>query len=188
MKKNLVLMLLAASVFTVAKAEEQTVECGKTVKIEAKANEGYRFIKWSDDTPENPQKDNPRIFENVQETIDLKAIFAKVFKITLAADEGGKITKPNGEDLESLSFELLDGESIEVMASVTDDCYEFKGWSDGEENPTRTISTSALANPEVTITAVFALKTFQFTVSAEDDTMGTVSFSFVTADDNNDED
>lgn len=181
MKKKFLLMLLAASVFTVAKAEEQTVDCGKTVQIEAKANEGYRFIKWSDDTPENPQRNATRIIENVTDNFDLQAIFAKVYVLNITAADGGSVVMIDGEEEKEIpaNLELLEGESITVKAILADDCQEFKGWSDGETELTRTITANSLLT-DLDITAQFQIKKFTFKVSAEDDSMGSVSFSVVT--------
>ncbi len=165
MKKNLVFILLALCAFSAAKAEEKTVDCGSTVKITATANAGYRFIKWSDDVT-----DNPRTFANVQEAKTLTALFAKEYNITISASEGGSVDQTGAV--------LLDGESLTVTATP-DDCWEFVSWSDGDTNPTRTITASdQLAS--VDFKATFKLKTFKFSVSSEDDSMGSVSFSIVT--------
>lgn len=176
MKKKVLLMLFAACVFTAAKAEEQTVDCGKTVQIKATANDGYRFIKWNDDNT-----DNPRLFENVQEAVDLKAIFAKVYTLNITSSDGGSVALVDGEELKPVpaDLELLEGESITVKATPEDDCYEFIGWSDGATDATRTITADNTLK-ELNIVAQFQLKTFKFTVSAEDDTMGSVSFSVIT--------
>ena len=175
MKKKILLMLLAASVFTVAKAEEQTVECGQTVQIEATANPGYKFIKWNDEVT-----DNPRTFADVKEAVELKAIFAKVYVLNITAAEGGSVVMIDGEEEKEIpaNLELLEGESITVKAILDDDCQEFKGWSDGEAELTRTITASSLLT-DLNIEAQFAIKKFTFKVSADDDSMGSVSFSVV---------
>ena len=180
MKKSILLMLMAASVFTVAKAEEQTVECGKTVLIKAEAKEGYRFIKWSDDTPENPQRDAERTIENVKEDFDLQAIFAKVYALNITFTEGGTVVMMDGEDEKELpaTIELLEGESITLKAKPADDCQDFMGWSDGEKEQTRTITANSQLT-DLNIEAQFEIHKFTFKVSAEDDNMGSVSFSVV---------
>lgn len=181
MKKNLLLVLLAASVFTVAKAEEQTVECGKTVQITAEAKSGYRFIKWSDDTPDNPQREATRVVTNVTTDFDLQAIFAKVYALNISATTGGSVVVMDGEEEKPLpdNLELLEGESITIKAKLADDCQEFKGWSDGETELTRTITANSLLTT-LDIQAQFQVRTFKFKVAAEDDNMGSVSFSVVT--------
>ena len=183
MKKKILLMLLAASVFTVAKAEEQTVDCGKTVQITATANDGYRFIKWSDDTPENPQRNATRTIENVTENFDLQAIFAKVYVLHITAADGGSVVMIDGEEEKEIpaDLELLEGESITVKAIPADDCQEFTGWSDDENEKelTRTITANSSLT-ELNIMAQFQIKKFTFKYAAEDDNMGTVTFSVVT--------
>ena len=186
MKKQILVMLLAACVFSAAKAEEQTVDCGKTVKITATAKEGYQFVKWIDGaTLEEVSTDAVLIFENVDEAKNLKAVFSKVYVLNITAQEGGSVALVDGEELKPIpaDLELLDGDKITVQASIDDDCYEFIGWSDGETEMTRTITASSSLT-ELNIVAQFALKTFKFTVSSDDDDMGTVSFSYVTEDNN----
>ena len=162
MKKKFLTIVLALCAFSAAIAEERTVDCGSTVQIKAEAKSGYRFIRWSDDV-----KDNPRTFANVQEAQTLQAIFAQEFNISISATDGGSVNQTGGI--------LITGESITVTAKP-DECYEFVKWSDGVTDATRTIT----ANSSLTTTtfkAEFKLKTFKFTYSAEDDSMGSVSFT-----------
>lgn len=176
MKKSFVIILFALCAFASARAEvkteEQDVACGSTVKITATAKEGYRFIKWSDDVT-----DSERTFANVQEAKELTAYFAKVYIISISALEGGKVS---AKDVSTplTNMEMLEGDQIEVTATA-DDCWEFLEWSDGVKSPTRTITASAELK-ELNITAKFQIKKFNFKISSEDDSKGTVSISAVT--------
>ncbi len=167
MKKNLVLTILALCTLLPVNAVEKTVDCGSKVKITATPKEGYVFLHWSDDvTNTNPE----RIFENVQAAIEIQAIFGKQVTIAISAEEGGVVSTTGGT--------YMLGDKIEVEATVTDDCYEFIGWSDGETNAKRTIT---VTNETATnIVAKFKLKTFKLIVTSDNDDWGTVQISAVT--------
>ncbi len=167
MKKNLVLTVLALCTLLPLKAVEKTVDCGSKVKITATPAEGFVFLHWSDDVNQtNPE----RVFENVQAALEIKAIFGKQLTITISAEEGGTVSNTGGT--------VMLGDVIEVTASVTDDCYEFIGWSDGETSPTRSITVTS--ETATNIVAKFQRKTFKFIVTSDNDEWGSVQISYVT--------
>lgn len=166
MKKKFCLMLLALSLFSLVQAEEKTVDCGSSVKIEATAKTGYRFKEWSDGV-----KDNPRTFTSVKEAKTLTAYFEKMYSLTFDATDGGQVDKT--------SVTLAEGEQVVVTASVTDDCFEFDHWSDdvNNTNPVRTITANGSIPDGSKITAIFKLKTYKFTITPQSDEMGTISIT-----------
>jgi predicted outer membrane repeat protein len=70
---------------TIVGEATQTVEYGENgTAVEAVPNEGYYFVKWSDDSLENPRTDI-----NVIEGITVEAIFALVSGISNVSTESG---------------------------------------------------------------------------------------------------
>ena len=116
---------------TVGRAPEQDYyEENTTVTIFANANEGYKFVQWSDGNTENV-----RSITMTQDTV-LHATFVEEqkeqFTLTLTAGEGGTVTKTPDQP----SYE--DGTSV-VIAAIANDGYEFVTWSDGNTSAQRTI-------------------------------------------------
>lgn len=106
---------------------EQTVRKGEDGDIvEAIANEGYQFVKWSDGNTSSKRKDG-----NIETDKEITAIFEKeVYEIKYVAYGGGHIV---GECDQSVKY----GENASLVAAVPDDGYLFIGWSDGIQTETR---------------------------------------------------
>ena len=113
-----------------------------TVTIFANANEGYKFVQWSDGNT-----DSIRTIMMTQ-NIALHAIFVEEqkeqFTLTLTAGEGGTVTKTPDQP----SYE--DGTSV-VIAAIANDGYEFVTWSDGNTSAQRTI----IMDRNYSFTAIF---------------------------------
>lgn len=175
MKKNLVLTILALCALLPVKAEQKDVDCGSKVKIEATAKTGYKFLYWEDDhTNTNPV----RIVENVQVAVTLKAVFGQEYDLKLSAQEGGAVYYKGTTDVCTGKL-LISGESIEVTATVTDDCYEFIGWSDGVMDATRTFTANESLT-QLNVEAKFQRKKFEVKATSNNDDWGSVSISLVT--------
>ena len=141
-----------------------TYDGGSDVKIEAKANEGFVFVQWSDGVTENPRT------LKVTSDMTLTAIFKDKnadpdkFVVTLM------VSDPNaGEVTGSGSYEL--GETIIIEAKAKDG-YKFVNWSDGNTSPVRTI----IVDKNLALTANFEAlgQTYTITASVNDATMGIV--------------
>ena len=117
-------------------------EENSTVTIFANANEGYKFVQWSDGNT-----DSIRTITMTQ-NIALHAIFVEEqkeqFTLTLTAGEGGTVTKTPDQP----SYE--DGTSV-VIAAIANDGYEFVTWSDGNTSAQRTI----IMDRDYSFTAIF---------------------------------
>lgn len=187
MKKKLTILLLTLGIFSVAYAQEQTIDvkCGKSVEINAKANEGYRFVKWADN---NKNYSRVLTFEQVETLKTLVANFVKVDTIIFHADKDAgivEIQQPTiGEDDQVIIGEdgkvIIDkGLEIKVTAKPSD-CYEFEKWDDGETNKTRVIKATGSTNA-INYTAIFKQKTVKFTVTPQKDEngnyMGTITIA-----------
>jgi hypothetical protein len=101
-----------------------TYDYGTEVTIEAIANEGYRFVQWSDGNTENPRT------IVVTEDVELKAEFAiNQYEVTVTADENGYVTGSGTYDY-----------GTEVMIeAIANEGYRFVQWSDGNTENPRTI-------------------------------------------------
>ena len=124
----------------------------------AEANDGYRFVKWSDGETENPRR--VTVTEDAAYTAEFAA---EVYTVTAEANDGAMGAVSGGGEYEYLSEAVLVAEANEG--------YRFVKWSDGEtENPRRVTVTGDAA-----YTAEFAAEVYTVTAEANDGTMGAVS-------------
>jgi hypothetical protein len=101
-----------------------TYDYGTEVIIEAVANEGYHFMKWSDGNTENPRT------IVVTEDLNLIAEFAiNQYEVSVTSDENGYVTGSGTYDY---------GTEVTIEA-VANDGYHFVKWSDGNTENPRTI-------------------------------------------------
>ncbi len=100
--------------------KEQSVEAGCDGKsVTAVPNDGYIFIKWSDDRLE-PE----RLDINVSANKTVTALFEKIkLEINYIASKGGKVV---GENMQTVDY----GDNGETVAAVADAGYRFVKWSD----------------------------------------------------------
>lgn len=120
--------------------------------VTAIPNIGFEFVRWSDNSTENP-----RVDENVSGPISVEAIFAiKQYSVTYAAGENGSIQG-------SLNQVVNHGGSGSAVTAFPDPNYEFWKWSDDSSaNPRQEIDVKA----SVSVTALFRLKRYMLTYSA----------------------
>ena len=98
-------------------------EYGSTIEVEAIADEGYHFVRWSDGVV-----DAVRTI-NVTSDITLVAEFAiNVYRVELIAENGVVVG----------AGEYTHGTEVEISVTPNDG-YRFVRWSDGETEATRTI-------------------------------------------------
>lgn len=120
----------------------QTVDYGKNGNtVFAVANEGYKFVKWSDDVTEATRQD-----KNITENISVIAIFEKLkFTITYTAGVGGTIEGQTEQEIEY-------GNAAEFVVAVPDIGYRFVKWSDGNGS---TIRRDIFVTSTLNVTAEF---------------------------------
>ena len=104
----------------------------------------------------------------VTEDVDLVAKFTlKTFEVTVTAEpeEGGVVSGGGTYDC---------GSEVTVVATP-EDCYDFDGWFVGETLVSEDAEYTFTAEADVDLVAVFTLKTFEVTVTAEPEEGGVVS-------------
>lgn len=112
---------------TVAGETEQILssrEYGERVR--AVADEGYRFVCWSDGY-ELPERQEFNVTEDLVITAEFERIVPHVLYI---AAEGGMII---GEESQIVSY----GEETQCVTAKAEEGYRFIGWSDGVDEATR---------------------------------------------------
>ena len=130
---------------------------GKTATLTAIANEGYRFVKWSDEVTYNPRT------VVVTQDSTFTAIFeANTFAITTAVNDDvmGSVTEGG---------EYAFGTEITLTATPNDG-YRFTQWSDGNTDNPRTITVTE----NKTYTTEFEVQTYTITTAPAVPSMGGV--------------
>ncbi len=127
---------------TISGAAEQSVQDGENgTEVVAVPNEGYKFVKWSDNITEATRQDR-----NVTKDIVVKAIFEKqTYTLTYVASNGGYLVG-------NLSQTVTYGESGTKVTAVPNDGYRFVKWSDDKVEDTRC---DTEINSSVSVTAEF---------------------------------
>lgn len=120
-------------------------EENSTVTIFANANEGYKFVQWSDGNTESV-----RSITITQNTV-LHATFVveqkEQFSLTITADEGGTVTTIPNQD-------TYDAGTIVAVIANANDGYEFVRWSDGITDNVRSVTMTQ----DITLHATFVAK------------------------------
>ncbi len=131
----------------------QTVNYGGDgTAVTAVADNGYHFVKWSDDVLTATRTDT-----NVMADVTVTADFAlNTFTLNYAAGTGGTLT---GETTQTVNY----GEDGTPVGAVANTGYHFVNWSDGSTVNPRT-DTNVTA--DVAVTANFAINTFTLSYAA----------------------
>lgn len=151
----------AASAMAQTASDNRTVDCGSSVTITATPAAGYHFVKWVDGAGAESTT-NPLTVPNIKAAQNYTAHFA-----------ANEVNFGDGVDIDVPNPNV--GDPITLTATPTDDCYQFKEWSDhNTENP-RTITYTGT----VPFTAVYEIKTYQVnvTTSTGNTTQGTVTIT-----------
>ena len=131
---------------------------GETTTINAVGNEGFKFLRWTDGSMENPRR--VRVNGNVTLTAQFTAESNGIFTIEAEGQNG---------TVEGTGI-FAAGESV-TLTPVADEGYKFARWSDGSYTAVRTFTVS----DNVSLTAKFiAADKGIFTVSASGEN-GTVT-------------
>ncbi|MDD3647154.1 MAG: InlB B-repeat-containing protein, partial [Candidatus Dojkabacteria bacterium] len=129
---------------TISGNSSQTVNHGSDgSEVEAVANTGYHFLRWSDESTANPRTDS-----NVTGNISVTAIFEiNTYTLTYTAGPNGSIT---GETVQTVNH----GSNGAEVTAVPDSNYAFLNWSDDSvENP----RTDLLVEEDISVTATFEI-------------------------------
>ena len=122
-------------------------EHGDTIVVSCIPNEGYHFVRWSDDNREAERE------IVVTEDLNLEAEIAiNVYTVALSAENGVVTGAGNYEH----------GTIVTINAEPNEG-YHFIGWSDGETALSRTIK----INRDTTLIAKFAINVYSVILSAE---------------------
>ncbi|WP_133241452.1 InlB B-repeat-containing protein [Balneicella halophila] len=133
---------------TISGTATQTVSHGSSsTSVEALADSGYEFVKWSDGSTDNPRKDT-----NVTSDISVVAEFAEIvtppteYTLSYTAGNGGRISGEATQRVEK-------GESGSTVEAIAGSGYEFVKWSDGStDNPRKDTNVTS----DISVVAVFA--------------------------------
>lgn len=123
----------------------QTVNHGSDgTAVTAVPNDGYHFVKWSDDVTANPRTD-----ANVIADVTVEAQFAiNTYDLTYTAGANGSL---EGETIQTVNY----GSEGTAVTAVANNGYHFLQWSDGvTANP----RADANVMGNVTVVAEFDLK------------------------------
>ena len=125
-----------------------------TIEVKAIANEGYRFVKWSDTENTNPIRHDI----NVKENIEACAIFERLYLTVTFSTSGYTYLIVNDEEYYGFYEQIVEyGGSTEVVkaATYTDVGVSFLYWSDGCESVERKIEN---VTEDLRIEAIFGIK------------------------------
>lgn len=120
-----------------------TYRSGAEVTLEAMPNEGYHFVKWSNDVEDNPYK------FVADGDLSLKAVFdANEYLITYFVD---------GKEVESVPAKY--GSKIERLAEPTKTGYTFSGWD--------TVLPETMPAHDIEVNGTFAVNQYTLTFYPE---------------------
>jgi len=129
---------------------------GNGQQVSAVANSGYKFVKWSDGSTQNPRTDI-NVNANLTVTAEFEADVAPTtYTLTYTAGANGSIT---GEATQTVA-EGGSGTEVEAVANTG---YHFVKWSDDVTTAKRT-DINVTAN--ISVTAEFAINTYTLTYTA----------------------
>ncbi len=139
---------------------------GTEATVVATPADCYDFDGWF--VGETLVSDDAEYTFTVTEDVDLVAKFSlKTFEVTVTAEpeEGGVVSGGGTYNC---------GTEVTVVATPAD-CYDFAGWFVGELLVSEDAEYTFTAEADVDLVAVFTLKTFEVTVTAEPEEGGVVS-------------
>jgi len=137
---------------------------GDTASLTAVAAEGFKFVEWTENGAPIGS-DNPLEFV-VNANRTFVAHFRQEYTVTVSVtpEEGGTAT---GGGVYAYGTEA-------TVVATPADCYDFDGWFVGELLVSEDAEYTFTAEADVDLVAVFTLKTFEVTVTAEPEEGGVV--------------
>lgn len=155
------LTLRAMTGGTIVTGTSGTYAYGSVVDIEATANPGYRFLRWSDNNT------NARRSVVVTQDLSLTAYFYEVETATLTINSaaGGYVSLAAGAY-------VYEKDATEILFAIADPDYEFAYWLiAGQTVPTVTNPLLVTLSTDVTVTPVFVLKNVETAVEKVPDSI-----------------
>ena len=152
-------LVCAMNVMAQAASDSKNVDCNGSVTIKATPAAGFHFVKWVDGATGTEYTTASLNVSNIKE--------AKNYTAHFAANE-----VDFGEGVTMDPTVPVPGESLTLTATPTDDCKQFKEWSDHVTDNPRTITYDGTAP----FYAVYEIKTYQVNVGTAtgNATQGTV--------------
>ena len=145
-----------------------TADCGTTVTVTAHADEGYRFVEWTD----NHSTDNNRTV-TLSADVALTAAFELVPPTTYAVVVtvvGEGTVNGNGTH----TYTVTEGDDLTLTASPAAD-YTFSGWSGDATGTDASLTVTPTADMAITATFVYSPVTYTVAASAYPANAGSVS-------------
>jgi hypothetical protein len=133
---------------------------GTVVNLVATPDEGYRFVEWSGDVHTIADVYAAETHITMSSDCSITANFMTVYELTTYSSEGGDVVI-SGEGT------YLDG-TIVTLEAVADECYEFVEWTGAEVADPYFPITTVTMDEAKSITAVFALLSYNLTVASTD--------------------
>lgn len=136
------------------------VNCGTTVTLTATPDNGYSFVRWSDNITDNPRQ------ITVTSDTAMTAIFEAIqYTVTVNANNSSMGTVSGGGTYNY-------GSNVDLAATANIG-YHFVRWSDNNTDNPRQITVTG----NVTLTAIFEAVQYTVTATANNASMGTVTGS-----------
>ena len=155
--------------------EGDSVAEGSRFTAYAIANDGYRFVNWTDQSGDTISTENPYIFTVIQDVtlianfeVDSTPVIDTVY-YTITVNYDATMGTVTGEG------RYVAGTIVTLVATANDG-YRFRGWVNGTDTVTSTREYTFTLNSDVILTAAFEALPVSYMVIGEsnDTTMGTV--------------
>ena len=134
----------------------QSVAEGTVLTLVATPDEGYSFTGWADSNTDNPR--TITVTGNVSLTSAYEEA-TQYFNVSISAGQNGAVSV-NGV-VGDYSQTVIEGTVLTIEADPNTG-YNFTTWSDGVSTASRTI----VVDSDITISASFAVQTFQVSITA----------------------
>ena len=133
----------------------RSVQNGTVLTLAATPNSGYVFSGWSDGNNNNPR--NLTVSANTTLTATFTAIPSYAVSISAGSNGSVSVNGVSGD----YSGTVLSGTTLTLVATPNTN-YQFNGWSDGNNNATRTITVTG----DITLSASFTAIMYNVSISA----------------------
>ena len=139
---------------------------GTVVDLVAEAEEGYYFVNWTGDVDTVASINAAATTITMNGDYSITANFEQIppgqFILTTSSTAGGSVTTP-GEG----NFPYDEGTVVDLVA-VADDCYEFVNWTGDTVADPDSATTTITMDGAKTVTANFALLSYNLTIDSTD--------------------
>ena len=153
----------------------QTVTCGDPIDLLAvETDDCWEFDGWTADTPAGlaaiDDADDPDTFITMDDDYSIHANFVqKTYDLNVGVIGTGSVTEPASSPVE----DVLCGDTVDLLAVETDDCWEFDGWT--ADTPAGLAAIDDADDPDTFITmeddysiyANFVQKTYDLNVDVD---------------------